>query len=234
MKTVIRFILTGLALTLAMTSGASAETRFVGDSLVITVRELADDTSTRIKNIVTDTQFEVLEVSGEYLKVRLEDGTEGFVKTRYTTTATPKLHQIEKLTREKATLEKQYADLTASLGEKESTGIARQKALQAELDELKKTIAQKTADNTRLSTELANLDKQYTTLKSDADNVVQIVNQSEKLRADHESMSIELESLQGENAMLLRTAVIKWVLTGAGILILGWIMGKASRSKRRY
>ena len=233
MKALYRCILVGL-LTLTMATAATAETRYVSDTLVITVRELPDDTSTRIKNIVTDTSFEVLEEDGEYLKVRLENGTEGYVKQRYTSTAIPKPVQIEKLTREKEQLSKQYDELTASLGEKESTSISRQKELQTTLEELKKELAQQKAANTKLDSDFANLNKEHTTLKSNADNVVQIVNQSEKFRADNERLLIEFEALQGENAMLLRTAVIKWVLTGAGILFIGWIMGKASRNKRRF
>lgn len=233
MKLFLRFVLFGM-LTLTLATVATAETRYVADSLVITVRELPDGTSARIKNLVTDTQFEALEESGEYLKIRLSDGSEGYVKERYTTTATPKPVLIEKLTREKEKLQKQYDDLAASLNEKEGAVVAKQKELQSSLDALKKELAQKTSDNTKLESDFANLDKEHTTLKANADNVVQIVNQAEKFRADNERLLIELESLQGENAMLLRTAVIKWVLTGAGILLIGWIMGKASRNKRRF
>ncbi len=221
-------------LALTLTTVAAAETRYVADSLLITVRELPDSASTRIKNIVTDTVFEVLEESGEYSKIRLEDGSEGYVKTRYTTTATPKPVLIDKLTRDNVQLKKQYDELMASLGEQESDSVTRQKELQATLDELKKTLAQQTTASVQLESDLTSLNKEYTTLKNNADNVVQIVNQSDKFRTDNERLLIEFESLQSENAMLLRTAVIKWVLTGAGILFIGWIMGKASRNKRRY
>lgn len=233
MKLFSRCIVAGL-LALAMVTVASAETRYVADSLVITVRELPDGTSTRIKNIVTDTLFEVLEESGDYLKIRLQDGSEGYVKTRYTSTATPKPVLIERLTKENARLKKQYDDLTASLGEQEATSVTRQKELQSNLGDLKKELARQTTANTQLKSDLTKLDKEHTTLKNNADNVVQIVNKAEKFRAENERLLIEFESLQGENAMLLRTAVIKWVLTGAGILFIGWIMGKASRNKRRY
>lgn len=233
MKLLFRFVLVGL-FAFPLTTAAIAETRYVSDTLVITVRELPDGTSTRIKNIITDTPIEALEESGEYLKVRLEDGSEGYVKERYTTTSTPKPVLIERLTREKEKLQKQYDDLAASLNEKEGDVLAKQKALQSSIDAIKKDLAQKVAENNKLKSDFANLDKEHTTLKANADNVVQIVNQSEKFRAENERLMIELESLQGENAMLLRTAVIKWVLTGAGILLLGWIMGKASRNKRRY
>ena len=233
MKTFYRCIMVGL-LTLTLATVATAETRYVADSLLITVRELPDDSSTRIKNIVTNTPFEVLEESGEYLKVRLEDGREGYVKERYTSAATPKPILIEKLTVENDKLKKQYSDLTASLNEKESTGLNKQKELKAELDGLKKALAEQTTAKAQLEADLAKLNEEYTTLRTNADNVVQIVNESEKFRADNERMSIESEALQSENAMLLRTAVIKWVLTGAGILFIGWIMGKASRNKRRF
>ena len=234
MKTFYSRTLLGLFIVLVTTSLAVAKTRYVSDSLVITVRELPDDTSNRIKNIITDTPFEVLEESGDYLKVRLQDGTQGYVKTRYTSTDTPKPTVIEKLTRENSQLKQQYNELKSSLGEKASAGVERQKELQTELEALKTDLAQQAADKSRLEKELASLNKQYTDLKNSADNVVQIINQSEKFRADNERMQIEFEALQSENALLLRTAVIKWVFTGAGILFIGWIMGKVSRNKRRY
>ncbi len=221
-------------LALTLTTVATAETRYVADSLLITVRELPDSASTRIKNIVTDTVFEVLEESGDYSKIRLEDGSEGYVKTRYTTTATPKPVLIDKLTRDNVQLKKQYDELMASLGEQESDSVTRQKELQSTLNKLKTEFAQQATANVQLESDLTSLNKEYTTLKINADNVVQIVNQSDKFRTDNERLLIEFESLQSENAMLLRTAVIKWVLTGASILFIGWIMGKASRNKRRY
>ena len=233
MKTFYRCIVVGL-LTLTMATVATAETRYVADSLLITVRELPDGSSTRIKNIVTNTQFEVLEESGEYLKIRLEDGREGYVKERYTSADTPKPVLIEKLTVENDKLKKQYSDLTSSLNEKESSSLNKQKELKTELDGLKKALAEQTTTKAQLEADLAKLNKEYTTLKTNADNVVQIVNESEKFRADNERMLIDSEALQNENAMLLRTAVIKWVLTGAGILFIGWIMGKVSRNKRRF
>ncbi|MBE0500006.1 MAG: TIGR04211 family SH3 domain-containing protein [Desulfuromonadales bacterium] len=234
MKTFYSRTLLGLLIVLVTTSFAVAETRYVSDSLVITVRELPDDTSNRIKNIVTDTPFEVLEESGDYLKVRLQDGTQGYVKTRYTSAETPKPTVIEKLTRENSQLKQQYNELKSRLGEKAAAGVERQKELQTALEALKTDLAQQTADKIRLEKELASLNKQYTDLKNSADNVVQIINQSEKFRADNERMQIEFDALQSENALLLRTAVIKWVFTGAGILFIGWIMGKVSRNKRRY
>lgn len=234
MNTFSRCLVAGLVLNLALASMVWAETRYVSDSLVITVRELPDDSSTHIKNIVTDTPFEVLGESGEFLKVRLEDGGEGYVKSRYTTTDTPKPILIDNLTRENTRLKKKYDDLAASLNEQQSAGLSKQKALQEEVERLNKELAAQSKAKSALESDLAKLDKEHTTLKSNAENVVQIVSQAEKLRDENERLTIEVESMQGENAMLLRTAVIKWVLTGAGILFLGWIMGKASRNKRRY
>jgi len=227
-------ILFGFLFVLAITTVASAETRYVSDSLVITVREQPDDTSTHITNIITDTAIETLEESGDYLKVRLENGTEGYVKTRYTTTDTPKPILIANLKRENSRLQKQYDELSSSLNEQESASLDRQKRLQTDLQNLQKELAVQSSTNSLLKTELDNLNKQYTNLKESADNVVQIISQSEALRADNERLQIEFEAMQNENAMLLRTAVIKWVLTGAGILLIGWIMGKVSRNKRRY
>jgi SH3 domain protein len=233
MKTFNFRIILGFLFVLTIITVASAETRYVSDSLIITVRERPDDSSTHIKNINTDTAMETLEESGDYLKVQLGDGTEGYVKTRYTTTDTPKPILIANLKRANSRLQKQYEELTSSLNEQESDSVARLKQLQTDLQKLQKERSEQSATIIRLKSELDNLNKEYTNLKESADNVVQIISQSDTLRADNERLQIEFEAMQNENAMLLRTAVIKWVLTGAGILFIGWIMGKVSRKKRR-
>jgi SH3 domain protein len=226
-------IILGFLFVLTIITVASAQTRYVSDSLIITVRERPDNSSTHIKNITTDTAMETLEESGDYLKVQLGDGTEGYVKTRYTTTDTPKPTIISNLKRANSRLQKQYEELTSSLNEQESDSVARLKQLQTDLQKLQKERSEQSATISRLNSELDTLNKEYTSLKESADNVVQIISQSDTLRADNERLQIEFEAMQNENAMLLRTAVIKWVLTGAGILFIGWIMGKVSRKKRR-
>jgi SH3 domain protein len=234
MKSFYRHLLLVALLCLFTTSFATAETRYVGDTLVISVRELPNDTAPRIKNIITGVAFEFLEESGDFLKVRLEDGTEGYVKSRYTTSDTPKSTIIKRLQTENAALKKQYNDLSSSLSDQESAGVNRQKALQTKLKGLQESLTQQITASTQLKKELASLNKQHTSLKNSADNVVQIISQAEKLRTENERLQIESETLLSENAVLLRTAVIKWVLTGAGILLIGWLMGKVSRNKRRY
>lgn len=73
-------IILGFLFVLTIITVASAQTRYVSDSLIITVRERPDNSSTHIKNITTDTAMETLEESGDYLKVQLGDGTEGMSK----------------------------------------------------------------------------------------------------------------------------------------------------------
>jgi len=77
---------------------AAAETRYVVDELVITLR-LGKSTDHKIlKNLKTGTPFEVLEDDDKtYIKVRTPDGLEGYVLRQYVSPEIPKKQVIEKL-----------------------------------------------------------------------------------------------------------------------------------------
>lgn len=69
---------------------AHADRRYVSDQLIVSLREAPNNDSTRITFLRTDTPIEVLEESGRYLRVRTEDGQEGWVDEQYITREVPK------------------------------------------------------------------------------------------------------------------------------------------------
>ena len=64
---------------------AAADTRYVGDELVITLRQGKGTDYKIIRTLKSGTPFEVLEEGKSYLKVRTEDGVEGYVLRQYVT-----------------------------------------------------------------------------------------------------------------------------------------------------
>src|SRR5210317_727754 len=83
---------------------AEAETRYVGDELVITLRQGKSTNHKILKNLKTGTPVEVLEEGQTYLKVRTSDGTEGYVLRQYISSKTPKTYRIEELATENTKL----------------------------------------------------------------------------------------------------------------------------------
>ena len=66
-----------------------------------------------------------------------------------------------------------------------------------------------------------------------AQAISQITAERDQLRTTNQELSTKNIALDEELGSLTRTAVIKWFLAGAGVLFLGWLIGKSSGKRRR-
>jgi len=227
-------LLFALMLVMVAAGSALAETRYVTDQLIIIMRAEPDDGAASVKSLTTDAAVVVLGEAGDYLKVRATDGKEGYVKERYITKAVPKSVQIDKLAGERDRLQQEVTAQQARIKQLQTGNAAGTAELEQELDQTKQDLveARKTGDTAAV--ELAALQKKYTTLEQSSGNVLQVVADREKLQNENDRLVKELETLQEEHTWLVQMTIAKWALTGAGILLIGWLMGKASRTRRRY
>ena len=76
------------------------EKRFVSDKLVLNVYAEADQGSARVATIQTGDAVEELERSGNLVRVRLEDGREGWVGANYLTSDAPAIVRLRELQRQ--------------------------------------------------------------------------------------------------------------------------------------
>ena len=120
-----------VCLFLILTVRAYAETVYVQDSLRIGVRTQPGNSATPIGVVVTGMQLEVIEHSGDYVKIRTDKGLEGWIKESYVATDVPAVIQLE-------ALQKEYAELKARVGKHDdllkSSELTNQ-SLSKELDE---------------------------------------------------------------------------------------------------
>jgi len=96
-----------ITLFLSFASLVSAEKRYVTDRILLGIHVEADETSTLIKSVPSGTELEVLEESIGFIKVKLEDDTEGWVSSGFVMEQTPATrkydvlaHQYEQTTQE--------------------------------------------------------------------------------------------------------------------------------------
>lgn len=94
-------------LTLSVTTQVLAEKRYVTDRVLLGIHAEADETSTLIKSVPSGTELNVLEKVEGFLKVKLKDGTEGWVSSGFVMKETPATrkydvlaHQYEQTTQE--------------------------------------------------------------------------------------------------------------------------------------
>ncbi len=232
-----------MAMVLAiLTAGTSfAETIYVSDRLVVGIREIPDNTAPSIGTLKSDDGVELLEEGDLFFKVRKDDGTEGYIKKQYLTKTRPKVLVIADLEKQLARQKKAVADLKASMSSSASDLQKDQTELKNSLEEFKQQLIEKdkqlAASENQLATtnkELAAARKDYETLKKNSGDVVNIVKAREGLQKENDRLTDELNTIREDNVYLLTTFYIKWFLAGAGVMLIGWMIGKSSRRKRRY
>jgi uncharacterized protein YgiM (DUF1202 family) len=118
----------------ALADGASSQSLYVSDKLVLNVYSEANQGGGRVATIETGDAVEELERVDNFVRVRLSDGREGWVGANYLSTVPPailQLKQLQSMPAAAAAPSKQSADDLVRL-QKQNT------ALSAEIAELKK------------------------------------------------------------------------------------------------
>jgi len=192
---------------LCITTTASAEFRYVIDNLIITMRSGQSTQHQVLRTWPSNTKFEMLEIGEKYSKARGPDGTEGWVLNQYITVRpTAKLRlatALQKLSKS----EKSNAQLKAELS-----------ALQGKEGALSKQQRKLTRDNKKQMDEL-------THLRRVAAKPLKLENENQRLKKEFLSLESEHELLLQENQMLGDSSDRDWFLNGAGVIIMGIIIG---------
>ncbi len=214
-------------------TAAWAETRYISDQLVVSLREQPQDGSETIVYLKTDTPVEVLEVGEQYIHVKTSNGEVGYIQKSYLTEKTPKATVISRLTRENEGMKERIRELEKQYREVFSKGDEAQKKILSELEDARLQIAELDKALLKSETELAERTQAYEALKKNAENIIDITAERDQLRLSHEELTTAVTSLDEERKALLKKETIQWFLTGAGVLFLGWVIGKFSRSRRK-
>ena len=201
MKTLLRafFILT-------LTFGtAQAETVYVADDLNLSLLDTAGSHGKVLKSLPTGTPLTVLDKpsKAEFIRVRLSDGTEGFIKSRYTKKQAP------------------------AIDPKDSSGksLADNAALRAELATLKESLTPDSSIEKSLTTERDKLARELSELKKTAANALQIKNERDELQERVVSVERDLQQYKLENQALKDTASQDWFLYGGLLALAGVLLG---------
>ena len=211
---------------------AQAETRYVGDQLIITLRQGTSTKHKILKTLETGTPVEVIEEGSSYYKVRTSDGTEGYVLRQYISSNPPKSLRIDELEIANSALKKKNKDL-----QKSKSALEMQlKNIQGKYDsELSSITAESTEIEQNLDQAVNNeriITEKYNTLVAQSENVVEIAKERDLLLQKNKKLVASVKELQKKNEDFADSRMIKWFLAGGGVFFFGWIIGKISRKKR--
>ena len=194
---------------LATAGNALAESRYVSDKLEITMRSGKGNSYSITRMLSSGTQVEVLEVdkSAGYTKVRTNSGKEGWVLSRYLMRSQAARDRLAAAEKKLAELELEKRKLETSMA-----------SLSEEKTALNSKLAALEGDSRKVSQEL-------TEIKRTASSALAIDSENKDLKSRVVSLERELQTLQQENEGLKDRTARDWFMVGAGVVLLGIIVG---------
>ncbi len=209
--------LLGIALILVAAT-AIGQTRYVSDQLVITVRSGPSTDNTIMANLRSGDAVDVLQDDGDtgYTRVRAENGTEGWVLSRYLVAIPVSQDRLVITERDLAEAQVRIAMLESSVA-----------TLTEELEVTGQRRAEAETANAALTIDLADI-------REASQNVLSVRDENENLRRSLNARNGEVDQLRIENELLDSRSTRDWFLAGAGVLFAGIVVGLvAPRLSRR-
>jgi len=234
-RTSIVILLFALCIPLSISAGpAHADRRYVSDMLILTLRQGPGSEYETIGALRTGMLVEVLEEGDKYLRVRTEEGEEGWVAKQYISTETPKPLIIAGLKQENnrlgtrvEELEKRQTLLLNQLKDAEQSHDAKVKEFEKDTENYRQEVS-------RTTTELKQITEKYHALLDQSKNVLELSSEHDRLQTENARLDAETNRLKKENARLQRTGMIRWFLAGAGVLLIGLLAGRVTRKKKYF
>ena len=198
-----------------------AKTMYVTDSIKITFRNGPSIRHKVLAMLKSGEGVEILEELKGWTKVRLKDGKEGYVLSHYLSPNIPKSFIINNLQNKVKYLQEQLRKITQV-----------KERLEVSNSELKANLELK-------EKRLAKVEKEYNDLKSGSANYIETKQAKDQLETENKRLKVQLATLLKRNKKLEKKDDRLWFLSGAGVLLVGWVLGlilgrtQISR-KRRY
>ena len=193
----------------ALPQCAHAETRYVTDRFEVTLRAGESTRYKILRMLPSGAPVEVLSVnrSTNYARVRIQDGTVGFVL-------------VQELQDEPAA-----RDRLAELEERLAALRQKPDALTKELADLQETHGELRARFATLEREKQLREQELAKIRHASANVLDITNDRERLRLQVAELTRARAALEQENRDLKNPTNQRWFLSGAGVLVSGVLMG---------
>jgi SH3 domain protein len=204
-----------LSACILFSASVNAESMYVTDKMKITFRTGPGNDRKIISLLDSGQEVEVVEPQGDWARVMLPDGKEGWVLARYLSDKTPCRIEIESLRRDFQELKMQTAKLD---NENSRLKIDREQLTTA----LKKT-----------ELDLKNTKKNYAKLIKESAHFLELKATHEKTVASLSRQTKRVAELDETLSKYLKNQTIKWFLAGGGVLILGFIIGFISKRQKR-
>ena len=210
-----------------------ADTRYVSDRLIISVRDGQNQNAAVLGYIETGAPLDILEEKEDLLRIRTEDGIEGWVRAQYIISEKPKVLIIENLKNEITALKKEIETSKNEQDSASNTLSKTKKMYQEEIEELNEEVNINQKFAAKAKSDFIQLNKKHTNLLRHSKNTEGLIGEVEKLKKLNAELNTEAKNLRKDRKNPLKSNKIQSFIAGAGVLLFGFILGGSARKKKR-
>ena len=205
---------------LLLATTLSARTMYVSDTFEIVVRSEKNSESGRniIKLLPTGTAVEVMSMDDSWATIQLSDGRTGYTLKRYLLSRLPYKMMADQLQEQVEEQQQRLVTLTEQLT-----------TLQEEHQRLQGSSRGQEA-------QLTDITQKYEQLRQGASQFLQLKAEHTHLTQAYQQSQQQLTELQDSHLVLKKSRNLSWFLSGAGVMLAGWIIGMITerfRGRRR-
>jgi len=232
-KTMSVFLLIFVIILTITIKSVFADTRYVSDELIISVRDGQNQDDNVLGYIRTGTAVDVFEEKGRYLRIKTEDGLEGWVQTQYIISEKPNGRIIEDLRNEINDLNKKVESSKNGQGSLSDKLLVTKQIYEVRIRELEQEVNINQKNTAKAKSELIELNKKYKKLLSNSENTDELIRKLKKSKKLDSKLKTEINNLKKDSQSPLKSSIIQPFLAGAGVFIVGFILGGLARRKKR-
>ncbi len=203
-----------------------ADTRYVSDRLIISVRDGENQNSAVLGYIETAAPVDIIEEKEDLLRIRTEAGIEGWVHAKYIVSEKPKVLIIEELKNEIETFKNEQDSVSNTLSKTKTM-------YQEEIEELKEEVNINQKFAAKAKSDFIQLNIKYTNLLKHSKNAEGLIGKVEKLKKLNAELNTELKSLRKDRKNPLKSNRIQSFIAGAGVLLFGFILGGSVKKRKK-
>jgi SH3 domain protein len=197
------------SLLILLTGTALAETRYVSDRLEITMRSGKSTGHGILRMLRSGTPVEVLETdkSSGYSRIKTSSGKEGWVLTRFLMSGPAARDRL-------ADAEKRLAELELE-NRKMNTTMATLREEMSSVEQQRES----------LDSEHRNVSQELAEIKRTASSALAIDSENKELKSRMVALERSMQTMKQENENLKDRTARDWFMVGAGVVLLGIIVG---------
>lgn len=200
----------------AVAATAAAETAYITDVIRVSVRSGPSNDQKFVAGLESGQMVNIVKAGEEWTLVRMPNGTEGYLQSRFLTSQPPTKLRFDQLQEKNKNLTGQVAGL-----------MEENQRLKADSEKLSTTIAAERQ-------QIASLKGEFEAFKKEAAHVTELQAKYDASKAELAEKQDEIIRLENQSQELLNPKNIYWFLAGAGVLLAGFLSGFSIKRKRRW